>query len=322
MKKIVFIIILILIIIPVATGIFLSTKTPDTKTKNRLVVIPRNFKNADIALKLKKQELIHSELLFTIASKGKFADIKPGGYTIGKDMNMWQIIEKMEGKPDMKWVTIPEGLRKEEIGERLQKELGWRDEELTNWNEKYTTMEFDKLEGVYFPDTYLIPVDENGLDIAKRFTNRFDENFAPYVDEFAKKDILWTTGLRFASVIQREAAGTEDMPLIAGILWNRLEKEQKLEIDATVQYARGKAEKGWWAPISPNDIKTIDSKYNTYKYKGLPPHPICNPGKDAIEAVLNPAKTDCIYYIHDNNRQIHCSKTYEGHKENIEKYLK
>ena len=132
---------------------------------------------------------------------------------------------------------------------------------------------------------------------------------------------MWTTGLRLASVVQREAAGKEDMPLVAGILWNRLLKGMKLEVDSTVQYARGKTDKCWWAPIKPGDITEIDSPYNTYKYKGLPPHPIDNPGIDAIEAVLNPTETDCLYYLHDNNGQIHCAKTYEEHKANIEKYL-
>ena len=183
-------------------------------------------------------------------------------------------------------------------------------------------MKFDYVEGVYFPDTYLIPVKENGLDIANRMIAHFNEKFAPYFDSFAKKDIIWTTGLKLASIIQRETASKEDMPLISGILWNRLLKGIKLEVDATVQYARGKREDNWWAPPTPNDIQEMDSPYNTYKYKGLPPHPITNPGLDAIDASLNPVETDCIFYLHDKNGQMHCSKTYEEHKINIEKYLK
>lgn len=222
----------------------------------------------------------------------------------------------------MKWVVIPEGLRKEEIGEILAKTFNWSSEELNKWGNTYTAMKFDYIEGVYFPDTYLIPVTENGLDVSKRMIRHFDEKFAPYISQFAKQNIVWTTGLRLASIVQREAAGKDDMPLIAGILWNRLLKKMNLEIDATVQYARGKTDKGWWAPIKASDITDIDSPYNTYKYKGLPPHPISNPGISAIEAVLNPTETDCLYYLHDNNRQIHCAVTYEEHKTNIEKYLK
>jgi UPF0755 protein len=249
-------------------------------------------------------------------------NIQPGGYMLAKNMSAWQVADTLTAAPQLKWVAIPEELRKEEIGERLAKTLGWSDEELNQWNTVYTAMTFDYVEGVYFPDTYLIPVNENGLDIAKRMQNRFNERFAPYIDEFAKQDILWTTGLRLASIVQREAAGKEDMPLIAGILWNRLLKNQKLEVDATVQYARGKTDGGWWAPITPKDIETINSRYNTYKHTGLPPHPISNPGIPAIEAVLHPTETECLYYIHDNNRTIHCAKTLKEHEENIEKYLK
>jgi UPF0755 protein len=93
-----------------------------------------------------------------------------------------------------------------------------------------------------------------------------------------------------------------------------------LGIDATLQYIRGDVGKGWWAPITVAD-KQIDSPFNTYKYKGLPPHPISNGGIPAIEAVLNPQTTDCLYYLHDKNHVTHCSVTYEEHLQNIQTYL-
>jgi UPF0755 protein len=112
----------------------------------------------------------------------------------------------------------------------------------------------------------------------------------------------------------------------------------KLDIDATVQYARDSvahygeapgqtqsqkytADGDWWKPIKPDD-KQIDSSYNTYMYKGLPPHPIDNPGTDAIEAALHPTETKCLYYLHDNDGIIHCSETYKEQLNNIDKYLK
>ena len=94
-----------------------------------------------------------------------------------------------------------------------------------------------------------------------------------------------------------------------------------LSVDATLQYVRGDKGKGWWAPISVADKKTV-SVYNTYKNAGLPPHPISNPGLPAIEAVLSPAKTDCLYYLHDKDHVTHCAVTYEEHQANILKYLK
>ena len=112
----------------------------------------------------------------------RFNDVKPGGYKLSKAMDARKLIGILTSEPQLKWITIPEGLRKEEIGERLGKELNWSGEELEKWKTTYTAMEFDYREGVYFPDTYLIPTDENGLATAKRMTIRFNERFAsnPY----------------------------------------------------------------------------------------------------------------------------------------------
>jgi len=278
----------------------------------------------NVVKKLKDGGYIRNSWAFNLAFSHIGKEIEPGGYKISKSMNAWKLAETLASAPSLKWVVIPEGLRKEEIGERLTKALGWDEKQLHDWTYTYTAMDYDHLEGVYFPDTYLIPIDENGLDVANRLRRRFDEEFAPYMTKFLKQDVKWTTALKIASIVQREAAGKEDMPLIAGILWNRLLKNMKLEVDATVQYARDDRDNfttGFWKPITPAD-KEIDSKYNTYKYAGLPPFPISNPGLDAIDAVLNSTETDCLYYLHDANRQIHCAKTYQEHLANIEKYLK
>ena len=252
----------------------------------------------------------------------RFGSIEPGGYRISQSMNARELVIVLTSEPQLKWITIPEGLRKEEIGERLAKELHWSNEELEKWNTTYTAMQYDYREGVYFPDTYLIPTDENGLDTAKRTINRFNERFAGYPEEFTAKNIKWTTALTLASIIQREAAGPHDMPLIAGILWNRLDQNKQLEIDATVQYARGKTENDWWSPIKGSDTRSIESPFNTYLNKGLPPHPISNPGMDAIEAVLNPEATDCIYYLHDSEGIIHCSASFAEHELNMDQSLR
>lgn len=291
--------------------------------KEEVFTVAAQSAESEIIDKLRNQGFIRNTWVFNLVLtiKGKHNKIEPGGYYVSKNLNVWQMADKLTSPPDLKWVVIPEGLRKEEIGEILAKTFNWSSVDLDKWNNTYTAMKADYFEGVYFPDTYLIPTQGNGLDITNRMIGHFNEKFAPYLDQFAKQNIIWTTGLRLASVVQREAGSKEDMSLIAGILWNRLLKEMKLEVDATVQYARGRTDEGWWASIKPEDITEINSPYNTYKYKGLPPHPISNPGIDAIEAVLNPTETDCLYYLHDNNRQIHCAETYEEHKANIEEYL-
>lgn len=296
---------------------------PQKQAEQEVFVVSTIAEQQDIKDKLKSQGFIKNTWAFNYALTRTDGKIDPGGYRISKSMDAWTLAKTVAGDPAMKWVTIPEGLRKEEIGERLAKALGWDEKALHEWTYTYTAMDYDHLEGTYFPDTYLIPADENGLDAANRLRRRFDEQFAPYMTKFLKQDVKWTTAIKIASIVQREAGGKDDMPLIAGILWNRLLKGMKLEVDATVQYARDDRDElttGFWKPIKVED-KEIDSKYNTYKYAGLPPFPIANPGLDAIEAVLNPTETKCLYYLHDSKRQIHCAETYEGHLQNIKNYL-
>jgi cell division protein YceG involved in septum cleavage len=132
-------------------------------------------------------------------------------------------------------------------------------------------------------------------------------------------DLDLDAAVRIASIIQREAAGPQDMRLISGIIWNRMAKGMSLELDATLQYVKGN-EDNWWPVVKSKD-KYLDSPYNTYKYKGIPPGAISNPSMDAISAAYNPQKTDCIFYLHDSNRKIHCAKTYEQHLSNIRAYL-
>jgi len=263
----------------------------------------------------------------------------PGAYKISKSMNAWELAKALR-KPYMKWVVIPEGLRKEQIADIIGDALtlNWDEATKKKWVTNYTAMKYDEVEGLYFPDTYLIPVDEDPLKVADRLRAKFNEKFQPYAQEALKQDIKWTTVLKLASIVQREAAGKEDMPLIAGILWNRLLKDMKLEVDATIQYVRddvihyGEArydkqpgsyssDGSWWMPIKLANMD-IASPYNTYRNKGLPPHPISNPGLDAIKAVLEPAETECLYYLHDKSKTIHCAKTFEEHKANIAAYLK
>ncbi len=295
---------------------------PGKSIKTEIITLDSEKKEV-AGLKLEEAGFIKSMTAFEIAMtlKGK-NKIQSGGYYLSKNMNTWEIIDALSDGPDLKWVTVLPGMRKEQIGERLKETFNWSEDELIKWNTVYTTQKEEYTEGVYFPDTYLIPVKESGQLIAARMINNFNDKFSDYYDDFAEKNIRWTTAIKIASLIQREAGGPSDMPLIAGVMWNRLNNNQKLDIDATVQYAKGKTDGVWWSIVTGSDIRNIDSPYNTYKYSGLPPFPISNPSIDAIDAVLNPEDTDCIFYLHDKNREIHCSVTYEEHLEYIEKYLK
>jgi UPF0755 protein len=209
--------------------------------------------------------------------------------------------------------VIPEGLRVTEIAEKLQNKLSWTDaakaEFLLNISEGYA-----------FPDAYLIDLDSTGKVVAKKMESEFNERTADLFVQAAEKNIRNDTLMVLASLVQREAVSEEEMPIIAGVIWNRWLNDMPFQIDATVQYALGK-EGNWWPIIKPGDYK-FDSPYSTYLHKGRPPSPICNPGLAAINAVINSEDNEYLYYLHDGEGQIHFAETYDEHLENIEKYLK
>ncbi len=294
----------------------------DPKTAD-VFVVSKNMEAAAILQKLNAQDFAKRTWFLDLALllHGGAGRIRAGGYRIAQNAGSWTIASILTSDPLLRWVTIPEGLRKEQVADRLQQTLGWRDVTHDGFLHATIATPYDLTEGLYYPDTYLIPTDETDMQVLKRFINRFHEAFDPLYPQLQKRNIRPNTAIKIASIIQREAAGNGDMPLIAGILWNRLLQKMPLQIDATLQYARGNAGKGYWAPITPSD-KQIDSPFNTYAHAGLPPMPIANPGLDAIDAVLHPIETKCLYYLHDNDRQIHCSQTYAEHLANIQKYLR
>lgn len=305
----------VILLFATASAYALLFSAPQNGALEERFVVPLGATQSSAIQKLAQEGFIKSAGAFgLIAPK-----IEPGGYRISKGMNAFSVSGALED-PYMKWVVIPEGLRKEEIAERMAESHGWGEEQIDAFVTADTNIS-GATEGVFFPDTYLIPLDESTADVAKRMNRRFNEVFEPYAEESLERDIQWLTLIKIASLVQREAAGKSDMPLIAGVIWNRLEKGMRLDIDATLQYARGDAGDGWWAPLTADD-KKIESPYNTYIHKGLPPSPIANPGLDAIRAALRPEKTKCFYYLHEKSGVIHCAETFEEHKENIEAYLR
>lgn len=275
----------------------------------------------EVTRDLRRAGFVKSTTAFSIAyhiyDKGR--GIQEGGYKLSSSMDTLQIAKALASPPYMAWVTFPSGWRKEQIAALLAKKLGWNAEEKKRWIEVDTVPSIDFAEGVYYGDTYLIPTDQSPAYVAARLRGRFQDVFAPYAREAARRGIPWTDVITMASLIEREASKS-DRHLVAGILWNRIDVGMALQVDATLQYLRG-GEGDWWPIPTPAD-KQIDSPFNTYKHKGLPPHPIANPSLESIEAALNPERTKCIYYLHDGNGTIHCSATYAGQISNVNRYLK
>ena len=221
--------------------------------------------------------------------------------------------------PSIRIIRVEEGLRKEQIADVIGSKLGWDESQKIKFVNAHLTLNTTNLEGHYFPKTYMVSIEEDPLGVTATMFHEFSKQTATVKKPISKQVINQDTAVKIASIIQREAAGKEDMKLISGIIWNRLFSGMKLQIDSTLQYAKGTEADGWWEQVEPTD-KKLNSPYNTYTNKGLPPSPIANPGLAAIDAAYNPQKTSCLFYLHDKNRKIHCASTYAGHLKNIERY--
>ncbi len=282
----------------------------------KIFVIQQGESVNSIVNNLKNADLIRSKLVFYLLIKqlGIEKSIQAGDFHLSRSLSATEIAKELtHGTLDV-WVTIIEGLRKEEIANIFAK----------SHNIPETVFIENTQEGYLFPDTYLIPREATVEQILTILKNNFDKKVSADIISAAKnKGFSVDELLTLASLIERETQSYEDKKIVAGILLNRLEIGMPLQVDATVQYALGydKKERSWWKKhLTEKDLK-IDSDYNTYINIGLPPGPICNPGLDSILAVINATDTNYLYYISDKNSKMHYATTLEEHNRNISRYL-
>ncbi len=296
------------------------------KKQEQIVVLPDSQSESEIVDELKERGYFSNSISYFIAKIALTLgiDIESGGFSLSKDMGPFSLLAAL-ASPEYKYVAVVEGMRNEQVAEIFAEKLNWTEEEKNEFKIPEMICLLSGREGYLFPGKYLVHKDENPEEVKKIMENKLNEVVNDVLkgteDGESKKILNMDQTLIIASLIQREAAGKHDMKLISGIIWNRIFVEMPLQIDATLQYAKGTEENGWWPPVKSED-KYIESPYNTYQNDGLPPGPIANPGIAAIEAALNPADTDCLFYLHDKNRVIHCASDYTTHKRNVRYYLK
>jgi UPF0755 protein len=288
-------------------------------TNKRTIVIKKGDTPNTIANTLYLEKLIRNRVVFFIVVKqlGIEKKIQAGDFNLTPAMSAFEIATAItKGSIDV-WITIPEGLRKEEISEILAKDLP-----------DFSTADFlsKAEEGNLFPDTYLIPKGANADMVIGILTNTFNEKYSSEMQAQAKKlNLTSKEVLILSSLVEREAQRADDRQPMASVLLRRLDEPMRLQIDASVQYALGydRDEKTWWKKgLTVEDLK-VDSAYNTYVRDGLPLGPICNPGIAAIEAVLNAdPKTPYLYYVNDTAGKLHFARTLEEHEENVRKYVR
>ena len=171
-------------------------------------------------------------------------------------------------------------------------------------------------EGNFLANTYNIPIYFKEKDVIKFIIdNSFKEYKKISNTYFNKFDLQqFKRILTIASVIQKEAANREEMPLVASVIFNRLNKKMRLQMDGTLNYGIYSHSK-----ITPKRIKGDTSSYNTYKHKGLPTNPVCNVSKEAILATIMPKKTEYLYFMKSSSGGHNFSKNYKKHIQNIKK---
>jgi UPF0755 protein len=296
------------------------------KDKPQRFVITRGMTVSEIGTKLAKEGLIKSPFAFKLYVQflGKTQDIKAGEFQLSPSEKMSEIVSKLMKGPDLVWITFPEGLRREEIAIKIIKEIGVKDAQ-----EFYSQfiLASEGKEGFLFPDTYLVPKEITAQKMVDILYDNFNKKTNILISDINKTKMSLLEIVVLASLIERETNTESERPIVAGILLKRLENDWPLQVDASVQYAIGSAncrefklDCKWWPILSKEDLN-VESPFNSYKFRGLPPKPIANPGISSIKAVIFPEATDYWFYIHDTNGKIRFAKTLEEHQGNIRKYL-
>ena len=307
------------VVLLILIGVFFVIYETGPYDKNNgqdiVVDIPMGSTIGNIADILKENNLIKNKFIFEINFKlrNNYSHLKSGKYLLNQSLSNSDIINKLasgEMYQDGIKITIPEGSTSNEIISLLVKnELG----------EKSDYQKLISSPSDFYDDfEFLNQKDAKPKDIIKEMLKLFKRN---YTEELQKKqkerNMTLQEVVNLASIVEKEAVIDEDRPIIASVFYNRLDKDMPLQSDATLQYIFEERKKS----MTYNDLK-IDSPYNTYIQKGLPPTPIANPSIKSIKAVLEPSDTDYLYFVASIDGGNVYSKTYEEHKKNVEQYRK
>jgi|LGOV01.1.fsa_nt_gb UPF0755 protein len=307
MKRLIFILIVIVTLLS-GCGVMeeFEEAVDITDETEYLVTIPNGASTTSIAKILVDYEMIYNEFVFKSKVKELEFDgkLKAGDYKLSKSYDLEKIIKKLyDGDVYIETVkfTIPEGLELDEIVDVLLKEniiknrevfLDVYKQEMANY-ELINNLDIVNYEGFLFPDTYVLKKGATDKEIVKimldRFIKVFDEETVKYISD---NNLDLYELIVLASIIEREIMVAEEQVIASSVFHNRLDISMKLQSCATVQYVIEERK----ALLTNNDI-AIDNEYNTYKYLGLPPGPICSPGEGSIRAAIYPADTDFLFFV-------------------------
>lgn len=311
---------LVLFIIFIVGSLFylrwMVNSTAGDSNTHQIFEVKQGESTLSIAERLKKKNLIKSDLIFVLNAKVKSESLQAGYYNLSPNMTLIDIFNRISsGDSNVAKVTIPEGYRTEQIAQVLS-EKGVSDYDAF-------VLKAKQYEGKLFPDTYFFPDEITDDDVIKMMLDDFSQRTAGL--NLTDEDLI------IASIVEREAIKDEERPIIAGVYKNRVAKGMKWEADPTVQYGKDNlaienftsAEKKdfhFWKPITSIDYHNIDSSYNTYIIDGYPPRPICNPGLASIEATINYTHHSYLYFL-QRDGQIYPAATLKEHDKNRQTVL-
>jgi UPF0755 protein len=329
------------------TDIFQPVNTDQSKTVT--IVVQSGYDASQIANELQAKGLIRNALAFRLWARIKGLDthLQAGAYNLNTGMTIDAIIgQLLNAEPDDYIVSIPEGLRIEQIVQRLEAAglPRFKTQEFVNYIKnpaqfpdaaRYPILKSippaDSMEGLLFPDTYLIPVNATARDVVNmmlaEFNNKVQQN---HLEALAQQNHMSLYQMVIlASIVEREVIFDKDRPLVASVFWNRIYRRNnetigKLQDDPTVEYARD-SQPGttiYWKPLQDVGSNIApDSPWNTYTHAGLPPTPICSPGLASMQAAAAPASTNYYYFLSKKDGTIVYAKTNAEFEMDVKKYL-
>jgi len=293
---------------------------PGPLTEARTVVIEKGAGRIEIAEQLERDGIISSRwafvanhLLQNVMSGGKPIEMKAGEYEVKATASMRDVLELLgEGKSILYKVTLPEGLTSQQIVERLNAE-------------PTLSGEITQIppEGALLPDTYRISKGMSRQELLDRMQQE-SADFLAAAWEKRAPDLPVSTPrevMILASIIEKETGKDDERRRVAAVFVNRLKKKMRLQSDPTIIYGIVGGRGALGRPITRADIDT-KTDYNTYKINGLPPAPICNPGRATIEATLNPAATNELYFVADGTGGHTFSETLSAHNAAVQNWRK
>jgi len=312
---------------------------PQDTAKQTITVRP-GASAGDIGAELQQRGLIRSALAFRLAAEqaGVGSTLAAGEYELSRSMStndIIQVLAKGETKRGL-LATIPEGWRSEQIADRLDATgFASRDDFLRAVTTPLSVPNVGvlgakpppRLEGYLFPETYEVPQKVSGPRAVELMLQMFTQRVGTLIQAPTESKLTPVQILTLASIVEREAKQPSERPMIASVYLNRLAADLPLQADPTVQYAvatrdgpAAGAYNYWKQELTASDLQ-VDSPFNTYLTSGLPPGPICNPGEASIRAVLQPARTDYLYFVaaRDGSGTHLFARTLEEHNANVAK---